>query len=173
MSKNCLSAGLRSSKWVFYQYIRTTGYYLLVGFVCRLPTLSSEIRSLSVLPDAHVCHSANCGEFQTTRPRLQVPGFKSSLFKSSCCNLNKILSFIQLTRDREGLYHWEQYGQVPLTFTYEEATQESCRNVKCNMSTISFHNMDASKYIYRQNISMGKIYLWVKYILNINMNHDF
>ena len=37
--------------------------------------------------------------------KIQVPGFKASLFKSSCCNLNKILSFIQLTRDREGLYH--------------------------------------------------------------------
>ena len=63
----------------------------------------------------------------------------------------KIRSFIQLTMDREGLYHWQQYEQVPLTFTYEEATQESCRNVKYNMSTISFHNMDASK-----------IYLWAK-----------
>ena len=64
------------------------------------------------------------------------------------------------------------------------------------MSTISFHNMDASKiyswtkYIYDQNISMTKIYLWakyihgknismtkiclwVKYILNINMNHTW
>ena len=101
--------------------------------------------------------------------KIQVPGFKASLFKSSCCNLNKILSFIQLTRDREGLYHWQQYEQVPLTFTCEEATQESCRNIKCNMSTISFHNMDASKiylwakYIYGQDISMSKIYIEHKY----------
>ena len=52
---------------------------------------------------------------------------------------------------REGLYHWQRCEQVPLTFTSEEATQESSRNVKSNMSTISFPNMDASK-----------IYLWAK-----------
>ena len=81
----------------------------------------------------------------------------------------KILSSIQLTMDREGLYPWQQYEQVPLTFTYDEATQKSCRNVKCNMSTISFHNMDPSKiylwtrYIYGRNISMSKIYIEHKY----------
>ena len=91
--------------------------------------------------------------FQTTRPRLQVPGFKASLFKSNCCNLNKNSVFHTIHHGREGLYHWQQYEQVPLTFTYKEANQKSCRNVKCNMSTISFHNMDASK-----------IYLWAKYI---------
>ena len=41
------------------------------------------------LESPHVCHSANCGEFQTTRPRLQVPSFKASLFKSSCHNFSK------------------------------------------------------------------------------------
>ena len=129
----------------------------------------------------------------SNQAKIQVPEFKASLFKSSCCNLNKILSFIQLTRDREGLYYWQQYEQVPLTFIYEEATQESCRNIKCNMSTISFHNMDASKiywwtkciydhnifmnkmylwpkYIYDQNISMTKIYLWPKYIYGQNIS---
>ena len=79
---------------------------------------------------------------------------------------------------------------MPLTFTYEETTWKSSREVKRNMPTISFHNMDASKYIcehdifvskiylwakhiYEKNISMSKIYLWAIYIYNININHDF
>jgi hypothetical protein len=35
-----------------------------------------------------------------------------------------------------------------MTFTYEGATQESSRNVTSKISTISFHNMDASKIYF-------------------------
>ena len=88
---------------------------------------------------------------------FKQPGqdFKFQVSRHHYLNLAVVISVknSELTKGREGLYHWRQYEQVPLTFTCEEATQESCRNVKCNMSTVSFHNMDASK-----------IYLWAKYI---------
>ena len=118
----------------------------------------------------HVYHLADCGEFQceclnTTRPRLQVPSFKATFFKSSCCNFtnNSVLHTINQGQ-REGLYHWQQCEQVPLTFTYEEATQESSRNVKSNMTTISFPNMDASKIYLWARYILSKIYFWEKYI---------
>ena len=55
--------------------------------------------------------------------KFQVSSFKASLFKSSCCNFNNnsVLHTINQGH-REGLYHWQQCEQVPLTFIYEEAT---------------------------------------------------
>ena len=98
----------------------------------------------------------------TTRPRLWVQNFESS-FKSSCYDFNKKIcsSCNQSGTERRSTL---------LTAIWTSATDihlwgsnwENSRNVKSNMSTISFHNMDASKF-----------YLWAKYMYNINMNHDF
>jgi len=91
-------------------------------------------------------------------------------FKSSYC---KFLSFIQLIRDREKVYtidsnmnkyHWHS----PMRKQLRRALGMLKAICQPFPSTTWMHQ----KYIYEQNISMRKIYLWTRYIYeqNIFMN---
>ena len=149
----------------------------------------------------HVCHSANCGEFQTTRPRLQVPSFKASLFKSSCHNFSKNSLLHPVNQGQRKVYtidsnmnkcHWHSpmrkqlrraLGMLKAICQPFPSTTWMHQKYICEQDIFVSKIYLWTKYIYEQNISLGniyeqnismsKIYLWAIYIYNINMNHDF
>ena len=103
----------------------------------------------------------------------------------------KILSFIQLVRDREKVYaincnmnkcHWHSPMRKQLRKALERwkaicqpfpSTTWMHQKYICEQDIFVSKIYLWTKYIYEKNISMSKIYLWAIYIYNININHDF
>ena len=105
------------------------------------------------------CHSANCGEFQTTRPRLQVPGFKASSFKSSCCN--EVLTL-------PGIFHMDYFWLATWPFSHSMPTMESIWNpygmdhsmdIPC-ASPYGFH-VDSMEFTMNSHCQFMYYYIWI------------
>ena len=141
----------------------------------------------------HVCHSADCGEFQCEYLNTTSQDFK---FQASRCHyLNlavvpsmKILSFIQLIGYREKVdainynmnkCHWHS----PMRKQFRRALvmwKATCQPFPSTTWMLQnyIYEQDIfvskiylwTKYIYEQNISMSKIYLWAKYIYEQNIS---
>ena len=108
----------------------------------------------------------------TTRPRLQFSSFKATFFKSSCCNFNKnpVLHTIDQGQ-REALYHTidsnmnKCHSHSPMRKQLRRALE--MLNAICQ--PFAFTTWMHQKYIYEQNISLSKIYLWTTYIFEQNI----